>query len=137
MPVQTDHLAEEIRDLRKELSGFRLDLAEKLGAINTNLESFKSQVGTKLSVAEWAVRLASPIIVGLIVWAFADAQRTTRLEESVVVLRDAVKARENLGGRSPLKPARPQTTRSGNSRPGSQRSQTSRELPMSRWFVAQ
>ena len=92
MPVQTDHLAEEIRDLRKELSGFRLDLAEKLGAINTNLESFKSQVGTKLSVAEWAVRLASPIIVGLIVWAFADAQRTTRLEESVVVLRDAVKA---------------------------------------------
>jgi hypothetical protein len=119
MPVPTDQLADEIHDLRRDFNDFRVDVAQRLGAINVDiggklstinatLEGFRGRVETKLAVAQWVATVSVPIIVGLVGWAFVSAQRATRLEdsivasaqraehieESVIALRDAIKMRE-------------------------------------------
>jgi hypothetical protein len=121
MPVPTDQLADEIHDLRKDFNDFRVDVAERLGAINVDiggklsminatLEGFRGRVETKLAVAQWVATVSVPIIVGLVGWAFVSAQKATRLEDSiiasvqraehieksVIALRDAIKARGSI-----------------------------------------
>lgn len=94
-PTATDQqLASEIHDLRKDFHDFRVEIVDKLGAINTNLEGFKGRVETQLAVARWIAGASTPIILGLLAWAFTATQRATHIEDSVAALRDVAKEQD-------------------------------------------
>jgi hypothetical protein len=112
MSEQIDRLAGEIRDLRNESVDFRVDftrkqgeinadIIEKLGVIDRTLEGFKGRVETKLNVAQWIAGAGLTIVILVMTWAFADVQRTTRLEESVRELRDTIKGQAGIKGSLP------------------------------------
>ncbi len=102
-------LAGEVHEIRGELAGLRLEMAEKfgefrtemagsLGAINGTLESLRTRLDHSVSVAKWTVGILMPIIVGLIgtaVWLTWHAakldSRVERLENAAHVERPTVK----------------------------------------------
>lgn len=90
-PTATDQqLAAEIHDLRKDFHDFRVEIAEKLGSINTNLEGFRGRTETSLGVARWIATVLVPIVIGLVGWGFTQAQRATKIEDSVASLGKSV-----------------------------------------------
>ena len=85
-------LRAEFAQSRQEFSRFRVEVAEKLGAINTNLETLKTRVENSLSIAKWAVTVIIPVVLGVIVWSYTAHERLARIESSIISLRDATQA---------------------------------------------
>jgi hypothetical protein len=127
MPVPTDQLAEKIKDLReanqrlaeairdlgREFASFRVDNAEKLGAINTNLrvdvaqqlgaintnlrvevaqqlglinsnvEALRARVESSLSVAKRFVGVVTPIVIALVGFAIGATWYAAKLDSRV------------------------------------------------------
>ena len=71
----------------KKFDSLRVEIAKDLGAINTNLESFKGRAESELGVAKWAARVLTPAVIGLIGFGFGGAwylaKVDSRLDELV------------------------------------------------------
>jgi hypothetical protein len=135
MPVSTDHLAEDvkelresnqrlaeaIRDLGRDLGNFRVDVAERLGAINTNirvevaeklgaidtnirvevaeklgainanLEAFRARTETSLRVAIWGFAILTPVVISLIGGAFWVTWHAAKLDSRVERVESVLK----------------------------------------------
>ncbi len=90
-PTASDkELAGEIHDLRSDFHDFRVEIAEKLGAINANLEGFRGRVETSLGVAKWVAGIAAGIGVALVGWGYTQAQRAAHVEDAVSSLEKFV-----------------------------------------------
>jgi len=81
-------LERKLDDNHREFVTFRIEVVEKLGAINTNLEGFRSRVDTTLAVTRWGIVLAVPIIatllgsVGAGIWYLAKLDsRVAQIEQ--------------------------------------------------------
>jgi hypothetical protein len=63
-------LRQEVADSREELKSFRIEVTEKLGAVDTKLEHLSTRVENSLSIAKWAVTAIIPIVIGAIIWSY-------------------------------------------------------------------
>jgi hypothetical protein len=67
----SERLADEIHELGQKFDNFRVDVAEKLGAINANLEGFRGRTETAFKVAVWGIGVAATVasaLFGFAVW---------------------------------------------------------------------
>jgi hypothetical protein len=76
-----DDLARKVEDGQKEFIQFRLDLTDKLSAIQNSLSWAKGI----------AVLVVLPVVFGVVAWSYKAADRAARIEESVIALRDHAK----------------------------------------------
>ena len=66
-PTATDEkLADEIHELRRDFHEFRVEVAEKLGSIQSSLEGFRGRTETTVKVAVWSIGLASLVALSLV-----------------------------------------------------------------------
>jgi hypothetical protein len=87
-------LADAINRIAGDLGNLRVEIAKDLGAINTNLESFKGRTETSLSVARWVVAVSVPILPGLVIWSYSAYERAIHIEDSVTALKDHAKEQD-------------------------------------------
>jgi hypothetical protein len=90
-----ERLTEAIHDLGHKFDDFRVQVADKLGAINTNLETFKGRMETALAVAKWTVTAVVPILLTLIYWSYSATGRAVHIEDSIAALRDHAKEQDD------------------------------------------
>jgi hypothetical protein len=83
-------LAEAIHDLRGNFSDFRVEIAEKLGAINGNLESFRGRTETSFKVAVWGISMATVIAISVIGAVIAGTWYAAKLDSRVMQLESQV-----------------------------------------------
>jgi hypothetical protein len=94
-PTATDQqLAAEIKELRGDFHRFGIEITEKLGEINIKLGEFRGRTETSLAVAKWVAGAAVSIGVLLVGWGVTQAIRTSRIEDSIVQLRDTVQKQD-------------------------------------------
>ncbi len=68
MPTATDEkLGEQIHEVAENLAGFRLEMAERFGALETTLEGFRSKVDTHLQFIKWIGVFFAGILVAVVV----------------------------------------------------------------------
>jgi hypothetical protein len=94
MRESNQRLADAINRLAGDFGNFRVEVAKELGAINTNLETFKGRTETSLSVAKWAVGVSVPALIGLVIWSYSAYARAVRIEDSVLALKDHAKGQD-------------------------------------------
>ncbi|MHB1559238.1 MAG: hypothetical protein ACYC61_17430 [Isosphaeraceae bacterium] len=68
MPTATDEkLGEQIHEVAESLAGFRLEMAERFGALETTFEGFRSKVDTHLQFIKWLGVFFAGILVAVVV----------------------------------------------------------------------
>ena len=75
-----DDLTRKVEEGQREFAAFRIDLANKLSAIETGLSWAKGI----------AVLVVLPSVFGLAAGSYKAADRAARIEESVIVLKESV-----------------------------------------------
>ena len=70
----------------RSLTEIRVEVAEKFGAINTNLESFRGRVEISLRIASWTVGILIPLIFSVIGFGFWFTWHAAKLDSAVETL---------------------------------------------------
>jgi uncharacterized protein (UPF0212 family) len=79
-----EDISRKVDDSQKEFVHFRLDLTDKLSAIQNSL-----------SWAKWiTAMIVVPIVLGLAAFSYKATDRAARIEESIVALRDHAKEQD-------------------------------------------
>jgi hypothetical protein len=93
-----NRLADEIHDLGHKFDDFRLEVAEKLGAINANLESFRGRTETSFKVAIWALSLASVVAISVLSSVIVGTWYAAKLDSRVQQLEKHAAANHGAKG---------------------------------------
>ena len=84
--LRTDLEASRERTERS-LTEIRVEVAEKFGSINTNLESFRGRVEVALRTASWTVGILIPLVFSLIGFGFGFTWQAAKLDYEVAALK--------------------------------------------------
>lgn len=91
MPTATDEkLGEQIHEVAESLAGFRLEISERFGALETTFEGFRSKVDTHLQFIKWLGVFFAGILVavvvgsGRVVWDAATVNSEMKQQGRVV-----------------------------------------------------
>src|SRR4051794_36195838 len=76
-------LAEEVHNLRADFADFRVEVSEKLGSINANLEGFRGRTDTAFKVAGWGVTLAAGVALSVVGSVIAGTWYAAKLDSRV------------------------------------------------------
>jgi hypothetical protein len=95
-----DRLAHRVEDGERGLTEFRVDVAEKFGAVNGAIERLGGRLDHSLSVAKWTIGILTPVILGLIGTAFWLTWQAAKLDSRVERIESVAKGQgKTLGQR--------------------------------------
>jgi hypothetical protein len=83
LSVRIHDLVERFDDLRTELGGFRVEVTERLGAINGSLKSLEVRLDHSVAVAKWTIGILAPIIIALVGAGFWLTWHAAKLDSRV------------------------------------------------------
>ena len=69
--------------MTRNFNDFRVEVTEKLGAINTNLERFQGRTETSFKVAVWGISVATAAAITIVGAAIAGTWYASKLDSRV------------------------------------------------------